>query len=175
MEGEITRNLDPTTISPHPEDEHQITQSAQSSASVKALEKPLLAVRYVSKSQISCQLKSVEFPVAKFIHKLQRASNIKGEYYLLQSSPLQNGHSKKLISSLKYSCQNMTFTDQAEVIQAAIFFWKWLSAQKEHMLTEMCQTWHILRITEISCREAWFFHHFHPHRPTPGFLFSGHE
>lgn len=60
----------------------------------------------------------------------------------------------------------------------AIFFWKWLSAQKEHMLTEMCQTWHILRITEISCREAWFFHHFHPHKVPPSFrvfFFSGHE
>lgn len=102
---------------------YQITQSAQSSASVKALENPLLAVRYVSKSQISCQLKSVEFPVAKFIHKLQRASKIKGEYYLLQSSPLQNGHSKKLISSLKYSCQKSEAqTDQVEVIQAELLF-----------------------------------------------------
>ena len=33
------------------------------------------------------------------------------------------------------------------------------------MLTEMCQTWHILRITEISCREARKKHHFHPHCP----------
>lgn len=100
---------------------YQITQSAQSSASVKALEKPLLAVRYVSKSQISCQLKSMESQLPS--HKLQRASKIQGEYYLFQSSPLQNGHSKKLISSLKYSCQKSEAqTDQVEVIQAELLF-----------------------------------------------------
>ena len=71
--------------------------------------------------QLSTQIRGI--PVAKFIHKLQRASKIKGEYYLLKSSPLQNGHSKKLISSLKYSCQKSEAqTDQAEVIQAELLF-----------------------------------------------------
>ena len=102
---------------------YQITQSAQSSASVKALEKPLLAVRYVSKSQISCQLKSMESQLPSSYTHFKGQVKSKVNTICYNQVHYKMVIARNLISSPKYSCQKSEAqTDQVEVIQAELLF-----------------------------------------------------